>query len=230
MERTEFKTKDGRYLYKVSCPKCGTNRGLQPKKTANTLCRSCSAIEYRIRIPQNRTAESYLPNDKLKLQHPNVIFDDVRQFSCGVNKYRTNCIECGKDRGYQALNYSKKVCRACYLITNASKIPAAHKRIKSSMRSNLYHRLSDRDIIKTSGTFKILGYSVEALVIRLESLFTPGMTWDNYGEWHIDHKVPDSWFTYSSVEDQGFKDSWALSNLQPLWAKDNLKKSNKYSN
>ena len=53
------------------------------------------------------------------------------------------------------------------------------------------------------------------------------MSWDNYGEWHIDHILPDSSFYYVSTEDDEFKKCWALSNLQPLWAIDNLKKSNK---
>lgn len=39
----------------------------------------------------------------------------------------------------------------------------------------------------------------------------------------------DRGFTYSSVNDKGFKKSWALNNLQPMWAKDNLKKHNKFS-
>ena len=54
------------------------------------------------------------------------------------------------------------------------------------------------------------------------------MTWDNYGEWHIDHKKPKSLFDYDSPKDQAFKDCWSLANLQPLWAEDNKNKSNKF--
>ena len=56
------------------------------------------------------------------------------------------------------------------------------------------------------------------------------MTWDNYGEWHIDHIIPISYFDYSSYDDETFKICWDLNNLQPLWAKDNLIKSNKLIN
>jgi 5-methylcytosine-specific restriction endonuclease McrA len=73
----------------------------------------------------------------------------------------------------------------------------------------------------------MLGYSVEELKKHLESKFTIGMSWENMGEWHIDHKMPDSGFVYSSTADDGFKNSWSLENLQPLWAEDNLRKSNK---
>jgi len=63
---------------------------------------------------------------------------------------------------------------------------------------------------------------------HLESQFTDGMTWDNYGEWHIDHIKPVSWFNFTSYEDREFKQCWSLDNLQPLWAKDNLSKGNRY--
>ena len=55
------------------------------------------------------------------------------------------------------------------------------------------------------------------------------MTWDNHGDWHIDHKIPDSSFTYSKMCDDQFLKSWALDNLQPLWAEENWQKSDKVS-
>lgn len=82
---------------------------------------------------------------------------------------------------------------------------------------------------KTKGgrrTFALLGYAVEQLVAHLESRFAPGMSWENYGRngWHIDHIRPLSSFTYSTPDCPDFKEAWALSNLQPLWAIDNLRK------
>lgn len=53
------------------------------------------------------------------------------------------------------------------------------------------------------------------------------MSWDNYGEWHIDHKIPDCKFNYISVNDKEFQKCWALKNLQPLWAIENLRKGSK---
>lgn len=73
-----------------------------------------------------------------------------------------------------------------------------------------------------------LKYSPEDLKVHLESKFQPGMSWDNYGEWEIDHVRPHSWFDYSSVEENEFQQCWALSNLQPMWAKENKQKSNLY--
>ena len=75
----------------------------------------------------------------------------------------------------------------------------------------------------------LLGYSVEELMTHLEGLFKPGMSWANHGAWHIDHIRPRSAFTYSSPTDRDFADCWALSNLQPLWAEENLRKAAKWA-
>jgi hypothetical protein len=74
----------------------------------------------------------------------------------------------------------------------------------------------------------LVGYTVLDLKAHIESLFLPGMTWDNYGNWHIDHIKPIAAFTFSSSEDAAFQECWALSNLRPLWATDNLKKGAKW--
>lgn len=65
-------------------------------------------------------------------------------------------------------------------------------------------------------------------MIHLEKQFTEGMTWDNYGEWHVDHKKPMALFQFTSTDDEGFKECWKLENLQPLWGSDNLSKGTRY--
>lgn len=73
----------------------------------------------------------------------------------------------------------------------------------------------------------IVGYSINELKSHIESQFTCGMSWDNYGLWHIDHIIPIAAFSYETFDDTEFKQCWALENLQPLWAVDNLSKGNK---
>jgi len=64
---------------------------------------------------------------------------------------------------------------------------------------------------------------------HIESQFDENMTWENYGSyWHVDHIKPQSLFEFESADDDGFKKCWALENLQPLSAKENWKKGNKY--
>jgi 5-methylcytosine-specific restriction endonuclease McrA len=73
----------------------------------------------------------------------------------------------------------------------------------------------------------LVGYTKEELMAHLERQFLRGMSWDNYGEWHVDHIVPLSSFNFASAADPEFKRAWALSNLRPLWASENIRKNAK---
>lgn len=73
----------------------------------------------------------------------------------------------------------------------------------------------------------LVGYSLEDLRVRLEALFKNGMSWENYGKWHIDHIKPISSYQYKDYTDNSFKECWKLENLQPLWAFDNINKGGK---
>jgi len=73
----------------------------------------------------------------------------------------------------------------------------------------------------------LVGYTLQDLRKHLEEQFAKGMTWDNYGEWHVDHKIPLAAHNFVSPEDLDFKRAWALKNLQPLWAHDNSVKHTK---
>lgn len=77
--------------------------------------------------------------------------------------------------------------------------------------------------------FSKLGYSPEDLKNHIEKLFKDDMSWENYGEWHIDHIEPQSWLHFESLEDENFLKCWNLNNLQPMWAKENISKQNRYS-
>lgn len=100
-------------------------------------------------------------------------------------------------------------------------------RLSCYTRTALYTSLKEKNINKYGGTFDILPYTLEELMKYLESKFKEGMTWDNYGEWHIDHIKPISSFIFESSEDDEFKKCWSLENLQPMWGIENIKKGNK---
>lgn len=82
--------------------------------------------------------------------------------------------------------------------------------------------------VKSARTMILLGCSYDQLISHIESLFQPGMTWENHGKyhtngpmtWHIDHILPCAAFDLSKEEEQRKCFHW--SNLQPLWAKDNM--------
>lgn len=76
--------------------------------------------------------------------------------------------------------------------------------------------------VSKSSVFHSLGYTAEELKAHLESQFTEGMSWANYGEWHVDHIMP--LFTFDCTNLEEVKKANALKNLRPLWAKDNLRR------
>lgn len=101
--------------------------------------------------------------------------------------------------------------------------------LEYKIKTNLRKRISKMIKMGTKGGSSIrdLGCSVSELKIYLESKFQSGMSWQNYGlhGWHIDHIFPLSRVDLSNPEQ--FKKVVHYSNLQPLWATDNLRKGNK---
>jgi len=99
----------------------------------------------------------------------------------------------------------------------------ANYKLTKVLRSRLSKAIKNN--FKSGSAVRDLGCSIEELKRHLESQFTEGMGWDNYGKWHIDHIKPLSSFNLTKAEE--LKKACHFSNLQPLWAKDNLKKGNK---
>lgn len=95
-----------------------------------------------------------------------------------------------------------------------------NNRMRSAIRRGIKRGTSIR-------LWEVLGYTAQDLKRHIERQFHQGMTWDNANEWHIDHIIPLSSFTYSSINDDEFISAWSLPNLRPLWQKDNLTKSAK---
>jgi hypothetical protein len=104
------------------------------------------------------------------------------------------------------------------------KIDPKFKLIKT-LRSRLGNALKRKHSIKNNTTLELIGCSPIFLISYLESKFTEGMTWDNHGKWHIDHIIPCCSFNLENEEEQ--KKCFHYTNLQPLWAKDNLRKGGK---
>lgn len=102
--------------------------------------------------------------------------------------------------------------------------------IRQRMASLTYQALRSKGGSKRNNSWlTLMGYSIDDLKNHIEDKFCDGMTWEALleGRIHIDHKIPVVAFNFTSVTDVDFKRCFALSNLQPLWAIDNLKKSKK---
>ncbi len=99
------------------------------------------------------------------------------------------------------------------------------KRLEAAIRAGVHKKLSGSG--KSARTFELLGFTPDQLKGHLERQFAKGMTWANFGKWHVDHVMPLSSFDYESADDEQFRRAWALSNLRPLWADKNLSKGAK---
>lgn len=113
--------------------------------------------------------------------------------------------------------------------------PASRARVNERYRSEPAYRVSvlSRCRIRTAlngagksqKTTALVGCSPQFFADYLESLFLPGMTWKNHGEWHIDHIIPISKFDLS--DDEQARRAFHYSNCRPLWAEENMKKGSR---
>lgn len=95
--------------------------------------------------------------------------------------------------------------------------------LKKNLRDRLSKALKSKKWKKNTKFSEYIGCTLDELKTHIQLKFTEGMTWDNYGEWEIDHIYP---LSLAKTEEEMYK-LCHFSNLQPLWRSDNIKKSNK---
>lgn len=91
-----------------------------------------------------------------------------------------------------------------------------------SLRNRIREVIKNKNCKKSIKFIELLGCDVDEARKHLEKQFKEGMTWENHGEWHIDHIIPCASFDLTDPEQQ--KKCFHYTNLQPLWAKENLSK------
>lgn len=96
-------------------------------------------------------------------------------------------------------------------------------KLKGNMRTRTTFAFNRIKINKPCNTKILLKIEWEDLKLFIENKFTEGMSWENYGTWHIDHIIPLD----SAKNERELRNLCVYTNLQPLWALDNIKKSNK---
>jgi len=163
------------------------------------------SVYMKKRARQKKESQADLRDYVRKCQHPNCC--NYYQRKLGGGKYCTKwCFKDSKNIRQREKYYSD-----------------IKFRINNSIRSKICKFKS----FKGQKTFKALGFTVNDLIYHLKSQFTTGMTIDNYGEWHIDHIIPITAFDFDSIDHPQFKTCWALGNLRPMWAEDNIRKGDK---
>lgn len=165
--------------------------------------------------------------------------------SCKLNKpiisYKTNskskdglfykCNDCWKP--VQWNKEKQKEAEKKYIENNREKIREKWRRqgktINKRLRDTLNHRLSEmfqsQRSYKKNKTLQYIDCNLEFLKKWFEFQFETDMTWENYGDWHIDHVLPCTYFDLHIEEDQ--KQCFNWKNLRPCWKLENIKKGDK---
>jgi len=155
-----------------------------------------------------KTMKKYYKNNKKKIiTQQKKYYDENKEKIKSQNKKRKNL------KNIYMKNYIKK----------RAKIDIRFK-LLGNLRHSVY--LGIKKHYKSLSTMFLIGCSIDYLMYHLQEQFTKGMSWDNYGDWHIDHIKPCARFDLSKPEEQ--RKCFHYTNLQPLWAEENLRKGDKY--
>jgi hypothetical protein len=95
-------------------------------------------------------------------------------------------------------------------------------RLRQNLRARIRMALQRQATAKADVTLDLVGCDLSYLVRHLEQQFQPGMSWTNYGQWHVDHIKPCAVFDLTKRAQQ--KACFHYTNLQPLWAAENVRK------
>jgi hypothetical protein len=179
--------------------------------------------------------------------------DDFHKCAAKADGLQAKCVECGRKQQieYQRKNRSQiTATHGSWVKRNAKaqrayglayrerpEVRRRHAGRAAAYRNTIAGSLKNRTATRIYAVLKggkggarteaLVGWTMAELKVHLERQFLRGMNWENMGEWHIDHIVPLADFTITSSDDPELKRAWALTNLRPLWAKDNLAKHDK---
>lgn len=228
-----------------TCSKCKVEKELsefnKDRRARNGLqskCKSCEK-EYseanKERIKE-RKKEYYKSNKERINESRKEYYQANKEY---FKKYREEWYQTNKEKlkerykeYRQANKERKKEIDKKYRQDNKERINEYRRNRKQTdplfkMRCNLASRTSKvfkrQGYRKTSKTQEMLGVDWEVCKAHIERQFTKGMNWDNQGEWHIDHIIPLA----SANNEVELKKLCHYTNLQPLWAEENLSKSDK---
>ena len=230
-------------MVKAATKTCSTCHACKPvalfykKRNQCQACRAAKNREYR----QGHTEKIAAYERKWRQQNKNKISARSREY------YQNNKVEIAakKCEYYQnnkvEIGAKRREYKVEYYQANKAKVIAQQREyqrgryhsdptyaIKSRLRARMRHAVKAAGLDKKcASSSELLGISPQGLKEWLESQFTEGMTWENRSDWHVDHIIPCTAFDLTVDENQRI--CFWYKNLQPMWAKENLQKSNTYT-
>ena len=202
---------------KKDCNKAWRDSNRDKIKTYNDSNKDKQKAYYKVnkdKIKLERKVYREANKDKIKLRYK-------AYYEANKDKIKEH------NKAYRKVNKDKIKLQKKAYTNNRFKTDIQFK-LSHILRSRLHNALKNNQ--KTGSAVKDLDCSVEELKQYLESKFQPGMSWDNWSldGWHIDHIKPLS--SFDLTDRKQLLEACHYTNLQPLWAKDNLSKSDKISN
>lgn len=201
-------------MEKKICSKCGFE-----KEVCEFYKVSGSLIKYRskCKICMNTYSRNYHEINKTIVSEKNKKF---RMENPNINKEKCKLYKQKNPGWFKKWLDKNKEHRRNYIMEYNSNPKI---KIKNSLRGRINELMNKK--YNNPKTLDLLGCEYEYFIKYIENKFMDGMSWDNYGYygWHLDHIIPLS----SAKTEEEIANLFHYTNLQPLWANDNLKKSNK---
>jgi len=182
------------------------------KSGLSSHCKKCKIIYALISQEKNKVQRKKYMKEYIK-------YNKNRLKKLQQERYRKNRIQILKQAKKYYENNKKEIMRKTKLKRKNN--PSLRLRHVLSNRIHKIITRGDNSIL----TMQLLDCSIEFFKQHLEKQFKPGMSWNNYGKWHIDHIIPCARFNLSNPEEQ--KKCFHYTNLRPLWAEENLRKGSK---
>lgn len=203
------KNKHGRRVYECICD-CGKIKNITDANLKHST-KSCGCLKSEL-IKQNRSIDP-------EIRKANKRESDRKSTKKRKENDREKFLEQSRQRTRRHRELHKKELSEKHKFRMTNDIPYL---LKKNLRNRFKQALKNN--YKAGSAVKLLGISIVEFKQYLEILFQPGMTWNNYGDWHIDHIFP---LSGGDLADINFlKMVCHYTNLQPLWEKDNLSKGN----
>lgn len=237
-------------MEKKICSKCKIEKDVcefykNPKKDGEvrTRCKTCTNEDSTLYNQKNKEKlreikERYVTNNKEKVKNSKKNWFNKNPtykkewYEKNIDKILENRKNHYYENRAERIAYNKEYVKKNKLILNEKnkqryKVDVIFK-LKQSIRTRINKYLKSKKIEKNRKIFQIVGCSVDLLKEHLEKQFKSGMTWENYGlyGWHIDHIIPLA----SAKTEEEIYTLCHYTNLQPLWAEENLRKNKKILN
>ena len=189
-----------------------------------------AANKEKIKEYQNEYQNEYRADNKEKIKEKNKEYraDNKEKIKEKNKEYRANPANKEKKKEYQK-EYNANP-------ANKEKINKRNRvrykndenyRLRCLLRTRFSIALKSQNIKKNSHVLELTSCTVDVLKNHLSNQFEEGMTWDNHGDWHIDHRRPCASFDLKNEEEQ--RKCFHYTNLQPLWGKENMEKSAQFN-